>query len=65
MPAKPAKRQSAIFRQVCELIPAYLVPKLARKHELKSPAIKPWHHLVAMLYAQFSHAMGLNDVWMH
>jgi len=62
MPAKPAKRQSAIFGQVCELIPAYLVPKLARKHELKSPAIKPWHHLVAMLYAQFSQAMGLNDV---
>jgi len=62
MPAKPAKRQSAIFRQVCELIPAYLVPKLARKHEVKSRAIKPWHHVVAMLYAQFSHAMGLNDV---
>ncbi len=62
MPAKPAKRQSAIFRQVCELIPAYLVPKLARKHEVKSRAIKPWHHVVALLYAQFSHAMGLNDV---
>jgi hypothetical protein len=62
MPANPAKRQNAIFRQVCELIPAYLVPKLARKHGVKSRAIKPWHHVVAMLYAQFSHAMGLNDV---
>jgi hypothetical protein len=29
---------------------------------VKSRAIEPWHHVVAMLYAQFTHAIGLNDV---
>jgi len=29
LPVKPAKGKRAIFRQVCELIPSYLMPKLA------------------------------------
>jgi hypothetical protein len=62
MPAKSAKKKSAIFRQVCELIPPHLVPKLARKHGVKSRAITPWSHTVSMLYGQFTHAMGLNDL---
>ena len=32
MPASTAVRKRAIFRQVCELIPSHLVPKIARKH---------------------------------
>ena len=36
MPVKPAGSKRAIFRQVCELIPPHLVPKLARKHEIQS-----------------------------
>ena len=35
MPIKSAKKKPAIFRQVCELIPPHLVPKLARKHGVK------------------------------
>lgn len=62
MPIKSAKKKPAIFRQVCELIPPHLVPKLARKHGVKSRAITPWSHTVSMLYAQFTHAMGLNDL---
>lgn len=62
MPAKPAKRNPAIFRQICELIPSHLVPKLARAHGVKSRNITPWSHIVSLLYAQFTHAMGLNDV---
>ena len=62
MPVKPAGSQRAIFRQVCELIPPHLVPKLARKHGIKSRSITPWSHTVSMLYAQFTHAIGLNDV---
>lgn len=62
MPVKPAGGQRAIFRQVCELIPSHLVPKLARKHGVKSRDITPWSHVVSMLYAQFTHAIGLNDV---
>ena len=62
MPAKSAKTKSAIFRQVCEIIPPHMVSKLARKHEIKFRAITPWSHTVSMLYAQFTHAIGLNDV---
>ena len=62
MPVKPAGDKHAIFRQVCELIPSHLVPKLARKHGIRSRDITPWSHVVSMLYAQFTHAIGLNDV---
>ena len=62
MPKRSAVNKPAIFRQICELIPAHLVPKLARAHEIQSRAITPWSHVVADLYAQFTHAMGLNDV---
>jgi len=62
MPVRSAGKKSAIFRQVCELIPAHMVSKLARKHGVKSRGITPWSHTVSMLYAQFTHAIGLNDV---
>ncbi len=62
MPASTAGSKRAIFRQVCELIPSHLVPKLARQHGVKSRDITPWSHVVSMLYAQFTHAIGLNDV---
>jgi hypothetical protein len=41
MPVKSAGGQRAIFRQVCELIPSHLVPKLARKHGVQSRDITP------------------------
>jgi len=62
MPASTAGSKRAIFRQVCELIPTYLVPKLAHKYGIRSRDITPWSHVVSMLYAQFTHAIGLNDV---
>ena len=62
MPAKPAKKQHAIFRQVCELIPPHLVAKLAREFGVRTRGISPWSHVVSLLYAQFTHAIGLNDV---
>jgi hypothetical protein len=62
MPASTAGSKRAIFRQVCELIPSHLVPKLARQHGIRSRDITPWSHVVSMLYAQFTHAIGLNDV---
>jgi hypothetical protein len=62
MNGKSAGRDRAIFRQVCELIPSHLIPKLARKHGIETRAITPWSHVVSLLYAQFTHAIGLNDV---
>lgn len=53
-----------MLRQLVELIPAYLVPKLAREHGVDTQArtFSPWSHVVALLYAQISHALSLNDV---
>jgi hypothetical protein len=52
------------LRQLVELIPAYLVPQLARQHGVEAHArtFSPWSHVVALLYAQFTHALSLNDV---
>ena len=53
-----------MLRQLVELIPTYLVPKLAREHgvEAKARTFSPWSHVVTLLYAQLSHALSLNDV---
>ncbi len=56
--------QPTILRQLVELIPAYLVPQLARQHGVDAQArtFTPWSHVVALLYAQLAHALSLNDV---
>lgn len=61
---QPNRPQPTVLRQLVELIPAYLVPKLAREHgvEARARSFTPWSHVVALLYAQLSHAFGLNDV---
>jgi len=53
-----------VLRQLVELIPAYLVAKLARAHGVDEHArtFTPWSHVVALLYAQLAHALSLNDV---
>lgn len=62
MPVKSARSNSVIFRQICELIPAHLVPKIAREYRIRSRNISPWSHVVTMLHAQFTRAHSLNDV---
>jgi hypothetical protein len=61
---QPSRRETTIVRQLVELIPSYLVPKLARKHgvEARARTFSPWSHVVTLLYAQVSHALSLNDV---
>jgi hypothetical protein len=41
-----------------------LVPKLARETGVdeKARTFSPWSHVVALMYAQLTHAIGLNDV---
>jgi hypothetical protein len=60
----PTRSNLSIFRQLCNLIPAHLVAQLARDTgaEKKSRSFKPWSHVVSLLFAQFTHAVGLNDV---
>lgn len=61
---QPNRRQLTVLKQLCQLIPSYLVPKLARETgvDLKERTFSAWSHVVAMLYAQISHAWSLNDV---
>jgi hypothetical protein len=61
---KPTRSSFTLLRQLCNLIPNHLVPTLARQHdaEAKSRTFKPWSHVVSLIYAQLTHALGLNDV---
>jgi hypothetical protein len=64
MARKPTRTNLSVLAQLCNLIPAFLVPKIARQHgvDKKARTFSPWSHLVALLYAQFTHALSLNDV---
>jgi hypothetical protein len=61
---KPTRCQFTILRQICNLIPEHLVCKLARQTKVEEQArtFKPWSHVVALLHAQLSHRISLNDV---
>jgi hypothetical protein len=61
---KPTRSKLTVLRQICNFIPNHLVPKLARETGVEEGArtFKPWSHLVALLYAQLAHSLGLNDV---
>lgn len=58
------KSKFCVLAQLCNLIPGHLVSKLARKHGIETQArtFTAWSHVVALLYAQLTHAFGLNDV---
>ena len=60
----PARSQFNTLRQICNLIPPHLVPKLARQTGVDGQArtYSPWSHVVTMAYAQLTHSIGLNDV---
>jgi len=61
---QPAKHKFTIFKQIVEIIPAYLVAKLARKHDVerRCRTFSAWSHVVSMLFAHHSHALSLNDI---
>lgn len=63
-PQKPIRSTFSLLRQICNLIPTFLVPQLARETgvEEKSRTYTPWSHVVTLLYAQLVHSLGLNDV---
>ena len=60
----PAKANVSIFRQICQIIPGYFVPQIARETgiEQQCRTFSPWSQLCAMVYAQLSHAQSLNDL---
>jgi len=60
----PTTSKLSVLRQLCNLIPNHLVPKLARETgvDQKARTFSPWSHVVSLLFSQLSHAIGLNDV---
>jgi hypothetical protein len=58
------RSQFSVLRQICNLIPNHLVPKLARVTGTEGlcRTFSAWSHCVALLFAQLTHALGLNDV---
>lgn len=54
----------SVLGQLCNLIPPFLVAKVARATgvDKKARSFSPWSHLVALLYAHFTHSLSLNDV---
>lgn len=60
----PARCKFSVFRQLCNLIPTHLVGQLARSTGAaeRARSFSPWSHVVSLLFAQFTHAVGLNDV---
>jgi hypothetical protein len=61
---KPAKAKLPVLAQLCKLIPGHLVAKLAREHGIDKQvrSFTAWSHVVSLLFAQLTHALGLNDV---
>jgi hypothetical protein len=61
---QPSRSKISVLGQLCKWIPTHLVPSLARQTgvEKKARTFSPWSHVVSLLYAQLTHALGLNDV---
>ncbi len=53
-----------VLRQICNLIPTFLVSRIAKETgvDKKARTFTCWSHLVAMLYAQLTHVISLNDL---
>jgi hypothetical protein len=60
----PTRGKFSVLRQLCNLIPNHLVPQLARETGVADQArtFTPWSHVVSLMFAQLTHAIGLNDV---
>jgi hypothetical protein len=60
----PTGSKFTVLQQICNFIPGHLVSKLARETgaDKKARDFTNWSHVVSLLHAQLSHAIGLNDV---
>ena len=61
---KPTKHSLSVLNQLCKLIPTGMVKKLSIQSGVqpKCRTFSAWSHVVGLLYAQLTHAIGLNDV---
>ena len=52
----------AVLGQIVKHIPRKLIEKLKVKHKIQTRAFSETSHVVAMIFAQLSHALSLNDI---
>ena len=57
---QPTPAKFPLLRQLCNLVPNHLVPQLAREHavEEKHRTFRPGSHVVSLIHAQLTHALG-------
>ena len=62
--AKPTRGSLCLLRQLCNFIPSRLVTALAQELgvDKKARSFSVWSHVVALVYAQLTHALSLHDV---
>jgi hypothetical protein len=60
----PSRHSVTVLAQLFKLIPRNLIPKLAREYGVSKRARRftPTSHVLALMHAQLSHAISLNDV---
>lgn len=60
----PSKHSLTVLAQLFKLIPRNLIPKLANEHGVskRSRRFSPTSHVLALMHAQLSHAISLNDI---
>ena len=58
----PQEHNMAVLGQIVKLIPKKLIEKLKNKYKIQTRSFSATSHVVAMLYAQLSHALSLNDI---
>ena len=60
----PSKSKVTVLCQIAKLIPKNLIPKLANDHGVseQSRTFSPTSYVLALMFSQLSHALGLNDV---
>lgn len=58
----PRKDTMAVLGQIVKLIPAKLIEKLKTEHKIQTRSFSATSHVVALIYAQLSHALSLNDI---
>jgi hypothetical protein len=53
-----------VLAQIFKLIPRNLIPKLAHEHgvEKRARSFSPVSHVLALMFGQLTHAIGLNDI---
>jgi hypothetical protein len=61
---KKTKHKYTVLQQICNIIPSFLVTKLAKKHgvDKQSRSFSAWSHVVSMLFVHLAHSLSLNDV---